>query len=669
MDMATLNILIQVVIAAFDDASKLVVRIRDQRKNGDRALPEEPTRDLLDSLALGPVIVRGHFDHDFRRFGEPYACGDIQARESMKDVLINLQMTLIIALRSSGMDDVDLDFDALQTASDDCRVNAGVCLGQLSQRLSDAAKAQAMYPPNSMGYSKRSGLVSRTAPSLAYSSSRSTHSSNYAPRTPSDGLSERFATMSVATARPHTGRKMTVGSTESEAQSQPHVGRPVPQRAEPSDNSMFGGLPIQGGYADTEATDALSMRRPSSHTLGPEDKDIASHADSPPPKNPARSPLGQDAEPESFVSSVEEGQTGSSLESSRIPSSLQSVSSRGRYGPEDYTPVADGRQFNYGTTYDMYRLASSNQSPPASYSIRAPEGNQGTLEHIRFLQQNARPPRQGINHFPMPPTAPPRQAPPAIPSFQTRKDSLNRSPSRKAETTIDQLSQFPYPKSSTASQQKQNFQPPLSRLNTRPSISAPIPVHTQQSPPRPPPPPIPRAPTNHSNSSLSPPPQAPGPDVHHLTHTPSTHSNNSTSQTGPSPQTSNHTLQFARPHTPPSFLLARPGTALSIIPTNVPLSLPTDKTPLGFCKCSARLFLSPTSDPKQSKSFSVANRPVGFNSMVPYWSCQKCNFEGPLCTIVNVADEGKKKKKGKEEKIFDPKVRVSIGGGVRYRWV
>ena len=420
MDMATLNILIQVVIAAFDDASKLVVRIRDQRKNDDRALPEEPTRDLLDSLALGPVIVRGHFDHDFRRFGEPYACGDIQARESMKDVLINLQMTLIIALRSSGMDDVDLDFDALQTASDDCRVNAGVCLGQLSQRLSDAAKAQAMYPPNSMGYSKRSGLVSRTAPSLAYSSSRSTHSSDYAPRTPSDGLSERFATMSVSTARPsYRSKDDRRLDRVRRRRRQPHVGRPVPERAEPSDQFYVRWLVLYRAKMPTPMPiDALSMRRPSSHTLGPEDKDIASHADSPPPKNPARSPLGQDAEPESFVSSVEKGQTGSSLESSRIPSSLQSVSSRGRYGPEDYTPVADGRQFNYGTTYDMYRLASSNQSPPASYSIRAPEGNQGTLEHIRFLQQNARPPRQGINHFPMPPTAPPRQAPPAIPSFQ-----------------------------------------------------------------------------------------------------------------------------------------------------------------------------------------------------------------------------------------------------------
>lgn len=90
--------------------------------------------------------MRGHYDHDVKRFGEQYACGDGQAREQMQDVLINLQTSLIITLHSIMMDDVDLDFNTLQSASDDCRVNAGVCLGQLSQRLSSAIQAQAYYP-------------------------------------------------------------------------------------------------------------------------------------------------------------------------------------------------------------------------------------------------------------------------------------------------------------------------------------------------------------------------------------------------------------------------------------------------------------------------------------------------------------------------------------------
>ena len=35
-------------------------------------------------------------------------------------------------------------------------------------------------------------------------------------------------------------------------------------------------------------------------------------------------------------------------------------------------------------------------------------------------------------------------------------------------------------------------------------------------------------------------------------------------------------------------------------------------------------------------------------------------------TQINTSDV--KKKKSKEEKVFDPKVRVSLGGGVRYKW-
>ena len=68
--------------------------------------------------------------------------------------------------------------------------------------------------------------------------------------------------------------------------------------------------------------------------------------------------------------------------------------------------------------------------------------------------------------------------------------------------------------------------------------------------------------------------------------------------------------------------------------------------------------------------------------MMSYWGCSKCNFEGPVITSLITDDDSmggggggggttkkKKQKKGKEEKIFDAKVRVSNGGGVRYKWV
>ena len=54
-EIPALRLLISIVITAFEDASKLVARIRDQRAKTDKALPEEPTQDLLESLALGPV--------------------------------------------------------------------------------------------------------------------------------------------------------------------------------------------------------------------------------------------------------------------------------------------------------------------------------------------------------------------------------------------------------------------------------------------------------------------------------------------------------------------------------------------------------------------------------------------------------------------------------------
>ena len=54
-DLPALRLLMCIVINSFEDAAKLVGRIRDQREKTDRALPDEAARDLLESLALGPV--------------------------------------------------------------------------------------------------------------------------------------------------------------------------------------------------------------------------------------------------------------------------------------------------------------------------------------------------------------------------------------------------------------------------------------------------------------------------------------------------------------------------------------------------------------------------------------------------------------------------------------
>ncbi|RMZ84952.1 hypothetical protein DV738_g88, partial [Chaetothyriales sp. CBS 135597] len=134
--------LVKAISTAFEDASKLVVRIRDQRVDTDQALPIDATGDLLESLELGRIAVKGQFDREHRRWAERYVMDDIHVREQLKDVLIVLQMQVVNALRKVYMDEIDVDFNALQDASDDCRVNAVVWLGQLSQRLSNQAKAE-----------------------------------------------------------------------------------------------------------------------------------------------------------------------------------------------------------------------------------------------------------------------------------------------------------------------------------------------------------------------------------------------------------------------------------------------------------------------------------------------------------------------------------------------
>lgn len=91
----------------------------------------------------------------------------------MKDILITLQQAVISHLREVFMDDTALDLHALKETSDDCRVNATVCLGQLYQRMSSATAA---VKQNSKPYLDSTDPL-QLPPSLAYSSSRSTHSS------------------------------------------------------------------------------------------------------------------------------------------------------------------------------------------------------------------------------------------------------------------------------------------------------------------------------------------------------------------------------------------------------------------------------------------------------------------------------------------------------------
>jgi hypothetical protein len=162
------------VIGAFRDAAKLVQRLKIKAQTSEEfLLPEDLTKDFENSLQLGCSAVQSQYDHDVRRFGETYSRGDSVAREQMKDILIHLQQAVITHLREVFMDEAALDLHMLKETSDDCRVNATVCLGQLYQRMSTATAAMKQISRPSASEPDRVQLPI----SLTYSSSHSTHSS------------------------------------------------------------------------------------------------------------------------------------------------------------------------------------------------------------------------------------------------------------------------------------------------------------------------------------------------------------------------------------------------------------------------------------------------------------------------------------------------------------
>jgi hypothetical protein len=58
------------VVSAYSDGTKLVRRIKEKRQQKKIALAAQSTEDLENSLSLGPVIVQGQYEYDFRRFGD-----------------------------------------------------------------------------------------------------------------------------------------------------------------------------------------------------------------------------------------------------------------------------------------------------------------------------------------------------------------------------------------------------------------------------------------------------------------------------------------------------------------------------------------------------------------------------------------------------------------------
>jgi hypothetical protein len=635
------------VLAAYRNAAALVKRIREKKEAAQGASSlDESLKDLEDSLTLGPPVIQGQYDHDLKRFGEAYACGDSQAREQMKDVLITLQITVLSSLQGVWIDDAELDYAALQSASDDSRVNVVVSLGQLSQRISAAAVANAMLPEHNMPYPAGSDRMP-LSPSLHYSSSRSTRSTETQPLTPGP-ISERFAQMSLGQ---FDQKSMFAGSITSRYSANSNVQAIYPQRR-PNPRFEPELIPPALGVHRLSNDSIEGLRRPSSHTLAPEDSVLLASAPAQPPQltNPPSSELGDELDRASFVAGYTNNHGQEPSELSRTSSGAHSITSRDRYGPDDYNDLAytrgglDDPNLNYSAIYSGRNISPTVRRPsytPSQHSTYS--SNHSTLEHVAYLQSNARPPATDTYQISQQPRSPPPQVnQPAFPPPPERRPVPYRVHEATQPTPLSpqlherepSLASGFHPserKSSLAASKPPSASlpaPPIPDRIARSSVSAPIPVTSDRQ----------ARPVSTSTTSSV----IPAPSV-------GLRSPNSMSPTTANPTPA---LGLGLAHSNP---LSQPQSHAPFT-----LVLPTENNLHGFCKGAVKLQINPNL-PK--KAFSAANRPAGLTGTIPYFQCSKCSFEGPAVMAVNLGS-----KKSKAEKTFDSRVRVAENG-IRYRWV
>ncbi|KAK2865339.1 hypothetical protein FQN49_003676 [Arthroderma sp. PD_2] len=209
MDVRSVGSCVAAVVAAYHDAAKLVKRIQSTTTNSTTAssptsttmMTEESSNtalvDLGDSLMLGPPIVQGQYEENLMRLGNAYANGDQNARETLKDVVINLQLTLLATLRMALLDNLELDYDVLQRASDESRVNALICLFQLGQRLSLGAPPSHHKMPSSTSTSSNRPVALSDAGSSQFAGSPSSPDFKkpppFSPMSPARGASNSIS--------------------------------------------------------------------------------------------------------------------------------------------------------------------------------------------------------------------------------------------------------------------------------------------------------------------------------------------------------------------------------------------------------------------------------------------------------------------------------------------
>ncbi|KAL8840411.1 MAG: hypothetical protein Q9176_003909 [Flavoplaca citrina] len=125
---------IAAVVSAYRDGGVIVDKIK-QKRLARQAPP--PPRLLEVSLARGPRAVEEAKESGIERFGNKYA--DKVALDSLKDILIELQGSLIKHLLQAQEDDEMNDFTTLVDASDIGRIRTVTVLNDLYVRVAKAS--------------------------------------------------------------------------------------------------------------------------------------------------------------------------------------------------------------------------------------------------------------------------------------------------------------------------------------------------------------------------------------------------------------------------------------------------------------------------------------------------------------------------------------------------
>ncbi|EXJ55585.1 hypothetical protein A1O7_08513 [Cladophialophora yegresii CBS 114405] len=604
----------------------------------------------------------------------------------MKDILIHLQQDVISHLREVFMDEAALDLHMLKETSDDCQVNATVCLGQLYQRMSTATAAmKQMARP----YVDEPDKVQLPA-SLAYSSSRSTHSS-YGGRPYDLQSTGSYTTYSSRTAIGHDHkasggltpqRRISMNSTLSYSSEPPKIRTP----GEDNVPALPFAMQQQPSHGAVQTTSDLLT-----HNYRPQERVLSPSAGPPPYQQDLLRPVyttddkGQRFPPDSSFYQpppidVQKhvAQSPPLQPSPRLaPEMNESGATTPAHAHElDTGPPAERPTREEGSTVPSF----SPQSPPLSQRQAVPVNpDYPTLEFVATTNSRGRPPPPSI---------------PSIPEYQYQQQQVQQSmpvPYQHQQQPVSRQPIFNSPISRP--------QPSSAEAEALPAPTDPL-FHQRVPPIHSAPRPLSIRSTSSTGSKIASFAIRKGlpPGIADAIHKPSSGAleaqfNGQPRYVRPKPldfSNGREGSQVASPTSPiaqqidsmlegmttksasASVSTADNGSLeakmrLSGVPIISPdvqisrsqLNIPSESNLAGFCKGAVRQQLG-----ARKKGFTLEHK-RGLKGHEYFWRCSKCNFEGPAAVSKALPSGGRGS--AKVEKTMDTTVRRSAGG-IKYRW-